>query len=259
MKGGFGLPGVPSSAAAHGPGQEKAPAALPSRTARAAGRGRRARRGLRRPARGAVAARPDQRRPHNLRAVLDVLRKTSGRVGEILPTDGSRWCWAANAASPSRCCPHSGTGASSRRCSPWTAAWTCSPRPPTPRDPRLHGRGAPCWTNPGPPSSCPVSARPGLCSAAGSCSRGSPRWSQVARVRVSNRPAAGRAARCSRVRSRGCGPSPRPALCHRRRRAGHREGATAEAGSRALDVAWRRQLSGCREWSPLRWDLVVGL
>jgi arginase family enzyme len=133
MKGGFGLLGVPSSAAAHGPGQEKAPAALrraglPARLAAA---------GVRVADYGdlpVVRWRPDphQRRPHNLQAVLDVLRKTSRRVGGSSPPDGSRWCWAANAASPPRCWPPSGTGASSRRCSPWTAAWTCSPRPPTP-------------------------------------------------------------------------------------------------------------------------------
>ena len=85
MKGGFGLLGVPSSAAVHGPGQEKAPAALrraglPARLAAA---------GVRVADYGdlpVVRWRPDphQRRPHNLRAVLDVLRKTSGRVGEIL-------------------------------------------------------------------------------------------------------------------------------------------------------------------------------
>jgi arginase len=83
--GAFGLLGVPSSAAAHGPGQEKAPAAL-----------RRA--GL--PERLAAAGvpvmdygdlpvvrwRPDphQRRPHNLQAVLGVLRETTRRVGAIL-------------------------------------------------------------------------------------------------------------------------------------------------------------------------------
>jgi arginase len=85
MLGEFGLLGVPSSAAAHGPGQEKAPAAL--------------RRGglLERltAAGGRVVDygdlpvarwRPDprQRRPHNLPAVLDVLGQTSRRVGEIL-------------------------------------------------------------------------------------------------------------------------------------------------------------------------------
>jgi arginase len=81
----FGLLGVPSSAAAHGPGQEKAPAAL-----------RRAGLPERLTAAGArivdygdlpvVRWRPDpyQRRPHNLQAVLGVLRKTSRRVGEIL-------------------------------------------------------------------------------------------------------------------------------------------------------------------------------
>jgi arginase len=85
MKGGFGLLGVPSSAAAHGPGQEKAPAALrraglPARLAAA---------GVRVADYGdlpVVRWRPDphQRRPHNLQAVLDVLGKTSRRVGEIL-------------------------------------------------------------------------------------------------------------------------------------------------------------------------------
>jgi arginase len=85
MLGEFGLLGVPASAAAHGPGQEKAPAAL-----------RRA--GL--PERLAVAGvgvadygdlpvvrwqpDPHQRRPHNLQAVLGVLDETSRPVGEIL-------------------------------------------------------------------------------------------------------------------------------------------------------------------------------
>jgi arginase len=81
----FGLLGVPSSAAAHGPGQEKAPAAL-----------RRAGLSERLAAAGVpvvdygdlpvVRWRPDrhQRRPHNLQAVLGVLRETTGRVGAIL-------------------------------------------------------------------------------------------------------------------------------------------------------------------------------
>jgi arginase family enzyme len=85
MMGEFGLLGVPSSAAAHGPGQEKAPAAL-----------RRAGLPERLTAAGARVAdygdlpvvrwRPDpqQRRPHNLQAVLDVLGEASRRVGEIL-------------------------------------------------------------------------------------------------------------------------------------------------------------------------------
>jgi hypothetical protein len=63
---------------------EGAGRAAPSRTARAAGRGRRARRGLRRPARGAVAARPSPapapRPPGRARR----LRNTSRRAGEIL-------------------------------------------------------------------------------------------------------------------------------------------------------------------------------
>jgi arginase len=81
----FGVLGVPSSAAAHGPGQEKAPAALrraglPERLAAA---------GVRFVDYGdlpVVRWRPDphQRRPHNLKAVLDVLEETSGRVREIL-------------------------------------------------------------------------------------------------------------------------------------------------------------------------------
>ena len=85
MIGELGLLGVPSSAAAHGPGQEKAPAALrraglPERLAAA---------GARIVDYGdlpVVRWRPDphHRRPHNLQAVLSVLRKTSRRVGEIL-------------------------------------------------------------------------------------------------------------------------------------------------------------------------------
>ena len=85
MIGEFGLLGVPSSAAAHGPGQEKAPAAL-----------RRARLPERMSAAGVrvvdygdlpvVRWRPDphQRRPHNLQAVLDVLEETCRRVREVL-------------------------------------------------------------------------------------------------------------------------------------------------------------------------------
>src|SRR5215218_5385512 len=85
MTGEWGLLGVPSSAAAHGPGQEKAPAAL-----------RRAGLSERLAAAGVplvdygdlpvVRWRPDrhQRRPHNLQAVLGVLRETTGRVGAIL-------------------------------------------------------------------------------------------------------------------------------------------------------------------------------
>jgi arginase family enzyme len=88
MTGAFGLLGVPSSAAAHGPGQEKAPAALrrgglPERLAAA---------GVRVADYGdlpVVRWRPDphQRRPHNLQAVLGVLRETSRRVGEILAAE----------------------------------------------------------------------------------------------------------------------------------------------------------------------------
>jgi arginase len=85
MMGEFGLLGVPSSAAAHGPGQEKAPAAL----RRAALPERLAAAGARVADYGDLPVarwRPDprQRRPHNLQAVLDVLRETSRRVGEIL-------------------------------------------------------------------------------------------------------------------------------------------------------------------------------
>jgi arginase len=81
----LGLLGVPSSAAAHGPGQEKAPAALrraglPERLTAA---------GVRIVDYGdlpVVRWRPDrhQRRPHNLQAVLGVLRETTRRVEEIL-------------------------------------------------------------------------------------------------------------------------------------------------------------------------------
>jgi arginase len=85
MPGELGLVGVPSSAAAHGPGQEKAPAAL-----RRAGLAERL---------AAASTRvvdygdldvvrwrpdPDQRRPHNLQAVLGVLGAARRRVGEIL-------------------------------------------------------------------------------------------------------------------------------------------------------------------------------
>jgi arginase len=81
----LGVLGVPSSAAAHGPGQERAPAVL-----RGAGL-------LRRLSVAGVGVvdygdlpvarwRPDrhQRRPHNLQAVLGVLRETAGKVGRIL-------------------------------------------------------------------------------------------------------------------------------------------------------------------------------
>jgi arginase len=103
MVGEFGLLGVPSSAAAHGPGQEKAPAAL-----------RRAGLPERLTAAGARVAdygdlpvvrwRPDpqQRRPHNLQAVLDVLGEASRRVGEILADGRVPLVLGANAASPSR-------------------------------------------------------------------------------------------------------------------------------------------------------------
>jgi arginase len=85
MAGEFGLLGVPSSAAAHGPGQEKAPAAL----RRAGLLERLAAAGVRIVDYGdlpVVRWRPDprQRRAHNLQAVLGVLRKTSRRLGEIL-------------------------------------------------------------------------------------------------------------------------------------------------------------------------------
>jgi arginase len=85
MIGELGMLGVPSSAAAHGPGQERAPAAL-----RAAGLPRRLfEAGLAVVDYGdlpVVRWRPDrrQRRPHNLDAVLGVLRQTAGRVGAIL-------------------------------------------------------------------------------------------------------------------------------------------------------------------------------
>jgi hypothetical protein len=78
VRGEPGLLGVPSSAAAHGPGQEKA-------------------------------------RPHNLRAVLGVLRETSRRVGEVLADGRVPLVLAASARSPSPSCPPSGTGAPRRR------------------------------------------------------------------------------------------------------------------------------------------------
>jgi arginase len=103
MAGELGLLGIPSSAAAHGPGQEKAPAALrraglPERLAAA---------GVQVVDYGdlpVVRWRPDphQRRPHNLQGVLGVLGETRGRVGEILSDGRVPWCWAASAASPSR-------------------------------------------------------------------------------------------------------------------------------------------------------------
>jgi arginase len=85
MTGELGLLGVPSSAAGHGPGQEKAPAALrraglPERLSAA---------GTRIADYGDLPVvrwrpDPDQRRPHNLQAVLGVLHETSRRVAEIL-------------------------------------------------------------------------------------------------------------------------------------------------------------------------------
>jgi arginase len=81
----LGVLGVPSSAAAHWPGQEKAPAAL-----RGAGLLERlSQAGVRLVDYGdlpVVRWRPDhrQRRPHNLQAVLEVLRETTRRVGAIL-------------------------------------------------------------------------------------------------------------------------------------------------------------------------------
>jgi hypothetical protein len=45
---------------------------------------------------------PRQRRPHNLQAVLDVLRETSRRVGQILADGRVPLVLGANAASPSR-------------------------------------------------------------------------------------------------------------------------------------------------------------
>jgi arginase len=85
MIGELGILGVPSSAAAHGPGQERAPAAL-----RAAGLPRLlSEYGLAVADYGdlpVVRWRPDRRRrrPHNLQAVLGVLRETAARVGTVL-------------------------------------------------------------------------------------------------------------------------------------------------------------------------------
>jgi len=85
MIGELGMLGVPSSAAAHGPGQERAPAAL-----RAAGLPRRlSEAGLAVVDYGdlpVVRWRPDrrQRRPHNFHAGLGVLRETASRIGAIL-------------------------------------------------------------------------------------------------------------------------------------------------------------------------------
>jgi arginase len=80
-----GLLGVPSSAAAHGPGQEKAPAALRGAGLLDALAGA----GVRVVDYGdlpVVRWRPDhgQRRPHNLDAVLGVLREAAGQVGRIV-------------------------------------------------------------------------------------------------------------------------------------------------------------------------------
>jgi arginase len=85
VRGELGLLGVPSSAAAHGPGQEKAPAAL-----RRAGLVERlTAAGVRLADYGDLPParwRPDphQRRPHNLRAVVGVLGEASRGVGAVL-------------------------------------------------------------------------------------------------------------------------------------------------------------------------------
>jgi arginase len=127
MMGELGLLGVPSSTAAHGPGQEKAPAALrraglPERLSAA---------GVRVADYGdlpVVRWRPDhQRRPHNLQAVLDVLRETRRRVGEILADDRVPLVLGGECSLTIAVMAASGTRAPSRRCSTWTAAWTCSP------------------------------------------------------------------------------------------------------------------------------------
>lgn len=85
MRGELGLLGVPSSAAAHGPGQEKAPAALrrAGLVERLTAAGvRLADYGDLPPARWRPD--PDQRRPHNLRAVVGVLGAASRGVGAVL-------------------------------------------------------------------------------------------------------------------------------------------------------------------------------
>ena len=85
MRGELGLLGVPSSAAAHGPGQEKAPAALrrAGLVERLTAAGvRLADYGDLPPARWRPD--PDQRRPHNLRAVVGVLGEASRGVGAVL-------------------------------------------------------------------------------------------------------------------------------------------------------------------------------
>jgi arginase len=85
VRGELGLLGVPSSAAAHGPGQEKAPAALrrAGLVERLTAAGvRLADYGDLPPARGRPD--PDQRRPHNLRAVVGVLGEASRGVGAVL-------------------------------------------------------------------------------------------------------------------------------------------------------------------------------
>jgi arginase len=85
VRGELGLLGVPSSAAAHGPGQEKAPAALrrAGLVERLTAAGvRLADYGDLPPARWRPD--PDQRRPHNLRAVVGVLGEASRGVGAVL-------------------------------------------------------------------------------------------------------------------------------------------------------------------------------
>src|SRR5215211_4724535 len=161
MMGEFGLLGVPSSAAAHGPGQEKAPAAL-----------RRAGLPERLSAAGVPVAdygdlpvvrwRPDphQRRPHNRQAVLDVLRQTSRRVGEILP-DARVPLVLGGDCSVTLAVLSAFRGRGIEPALLYMDGGVDLFTPATNhRDPRLHGRGAPAgrtrdrrravWSRPGP-------------------------------------------------------------------------------------------------------------
>jgi hypothetical protein len=101
MTGEFGLLGVPSSAAAHGLGRRRRRpccAGLPEWLAVA---------GVRVADYGDPPVvrwqpDPDQRRPTTSRPCSACSTRPAGGWVRSWPMDGSRWCWAANAASPSR-------------------------------------------------------------------------------------------------------------------------------------------------------------